>query len=263
MPPFVADRETQLLIFPIRDENPSGTRPFVTVTIIVVNVLAFLYERSLGEGAAGEFIRTYGVVPASVMGGEDAGVAAGAGIYFPFLTAMFLHGGWGHLFGNMWFLWLVGDNIEDRIGHVAYIFFYLVVGIAASAAHVLVSGPSTIPMIGASGAIAGVLGAYLVCFPRAKVVTLIWVFIFIHFVRLPAMVLIGMWFVLQLVSAATSDPTLPGIAWWAHIGGFVAGVVLIVLWPKRKKARQSKYQAVPDRWRQRVRQVSSRAFRRR
>ena len=244
-----------MIFLPIRDENPSGTRPVVTVAIIAVNVLVFFYELSLGEGA-GEFFTTYGVVPASVLGREDAGVAVGvgAGAYFPFLTAMFLHGGWGHLLGNMWFLWLAGDNIEDRIGHVAFVFFYLVAGIAASAAHVLLSGPSTVPMIGASGAIAGVLGAYLVCFPRAKVVTLLWFFfIFVYFVRLPAMVLIGMWFVLQLVSAAMSDPGVPGVAWWAHIGGFVAGVVLIILWPKRKRAKQSKYEAVPDRWRRRVR----------
>jgi membrane associated rhomboid family serine protease len=251
---LAADRETRLLIFPIRDENPSGTRPVVTVAIIAVNALVFLYELSLGEGA-GEFLATYGVVPASVLGGEDAGVAVGDGIgvYFPFLTAMFLHGGWGHLLGNMWFLWLAGDNIEDRIGHVAFVFFYLAAGVAASIAHVLLSGPSTVPMVGASGAISGVLGAYLVCFPRAKVVTLIWIFIFIHFARLPAMVLIGMWFLLQLVSAAMSNPNLPGVAWWAHIGGFVAGVVLIILWPKCRRAKQSKYEAIPDRWRHRAR----------
>ena len=242
------------MIFPLRDENPSGTFPLVTIGIIAANVLVFLYERSLG-GGLGEFVNTYGVVPARVLGTADSVQAlpeGGAGVYFPFLTAMFLHGGWGHLIGNMWLLWLAGDNIEDRIGHVGFVAFYLVAGIAASAAHVVFSGPSPVPMIGASGAISGVLGAYLVCFPRAKVVMLLWFFfIFVTFVRVPASILIGLWFALQILSAMATDPNLPGIAWWAHIGGFVAGALFIVLWPKCKRAKQSRYDAVPDRLRAR------------
>ncbi len=243
------------MFFPIRDENPSGTFPLVTLAVIAVNVIVFLYELSLGE-STNAFIQTYGVVPARLFGPGEGGAAGpvlhgGAGAYFPFLTAMFLHGGLWHLAGNMWLLWLAGDNIEDRIGHAAFILFYLVAGVAASAAHVLLSGPTTVPMIGASGAIAGVLGAYLVCFPRAKVVMFVWVFILVTFIRIPASILIGLWLAGQILSALASDPGAPGIAWWAHIGGFAAGAVLILFWPKCKRMRQSKYQAVPDRWRER------------
>ena len=240
------------MFFPVRDENPSGTFPLVTVALIVANVLVFLYEKSLGESASA-FILTYGVVPARVIGSGAAVPPGGAGAYFPFLTAMFLHGGFWHLAGNMWLLWLAGDNIEDRIGHGAFILFYLVAGVAASAAHVMLSGPTPVPMIGASGAIAGVLGAYLVCFPRAKVVMFVWVFILVTFIRIPASILIGLWLAGQILSAMMSDPAAPGIAWWAHIGGFAAGAVLILFWPKRKAMRQSKYQAMPDRWRERRR----------
>jgi membrane associated rhomboid family serine protease len=247
------------LIFPLRDENPSGTFPLVTVGIIAANILIFLYEMSLGEGVR-EFVGTYGVVPARLFGPGDSGgapgaaPAGGAGAYLPFLTAMFLHGGVGHLVGNMWLLWLAGDNIEDRIGHGAFILFYLIAGVAASAAHVILSGPSTLPMIGASGAIAGVLGAYVICFPRARVVMLVWLFfIFVWFVRVPAVILIGLWFAVQMLSALVESAhpgrLSSGIAWWAHIGGFLAGAVLIVLWPKCKRTRQEKYKATPDRWR--------------
>ncbi len=169
---------------------------------------------------------------------------------FTFFSAMFLHGGPMHLIGNMWFLWLFGDNIEDRVGHVGFILFYLICGVGASAAHVFFTGPSQVPMVGASGAIAGVLGAYLVCFPRAKVLTVVPVF-FLLFIRLPAFLFLLLWLAGQVLGVLS--PGSGGIAWWAHIGGFALGAVLVVFWPKHKRSRQSLYGALPDAWRARRR----------
>lgn len=153
-------------------------------------------------------------------------------------TTMFLHGGWMHLLGNMLYLWIFGDNIEDRMGHVKYLIFYLIAGYVATLTHAYLLPSSTIPMVGASGAIAGVLGAYLILYPRAKVLTLLPIFIFITFVRIPALLFLGFWFILQVINQTmVSSPDAQSVAWWAHIGGFVAGAVLIKFFSNRQYAR--------------------------
>jgi hypothetical protein len=201
----------------------------VTLALIAANVAAFAYELSLGPALEG-FLREYGVVPARLAGQWIAG-ARGWGELAPILTAMFLHGGWLHLVLNLWFLWIFGDNVEDRIGHSRYLVLYLAAGTAATLAHVLANPASTLPTVGASGAIAGVLGAYFLAYPRARVTTLIPIFVFIHVAVLPAWVVLGMWFALQFLSGAlslaTTQASAGGVAWWAHIGGFAAGVLLM------------------------------------
>jgi len=200
----------------------------MTLALVALNVAAFAYELSLGP-ALERFIVAHGVVPARLVEllGRGAWLAAARSI----VTSMFLHGGWLHLIFNMWFLWIFGDNVEDRLGRVRYLLLYLVTGAAATLAHVLSNSASTIPTVGASGAIAGVLGAYFVTYPRARVTTLIPVFVFIHIAELPAWVVLGMWFVLQFLSGAlslaTTQASAGGVAWWAHIGGFAAGALLM------------------------------------
>ena len=203
----------------------------MTLALIGANVAAFAYELSLGSALEG-FLREYGVVPARLAGQWSAG-ARGWGELAPVLTAMFLHGGWLHLVLNLWFLWIFGDNDEDRIGHSRYLVLYLAAGTAATLAHVIANPASTLPTVGASGAIAGVLGAYFLAYPRARVTTLIPIFVFIHVAVLPAWVVLGMWFALQFLSGAlslaTTQASAGGVAWWAHIGGFAAGFLLMPL----------------------------------
>ena len=255
-------------MIPLRDDAPSGTFPVVTLALIVTNVLTFMYEISVGLAPV---ILRFGLVPASVwaLGGVSvapagapsdlaAGLTAAMAERAPFVplhfvTAMLLHGGIMHIVGNMWFLWLFGDNIEDRLGHAGFVAFYFVCGLGASAAHVFFMGPSSagsfVPMVGASGAIAGVLGAYFICFPRAKVLTIVPIF-FLFLLRLPASFFLLLWLLGQ-VSGVLSPES--GIAWWAHIGGFALGATLAVVWPKCKRSRQSGYEAKPDVWRARRR----------
>ncbi|MBS1257212.1 MAG: hypothetical protein MAG551_00248 [Candidatus Scalindua arabica] len=218
-------------MIPIRDRNPSGTFPYVTIGIIIINVLIFLYELSLGSGL-GEFIMKFGVVPLKVSYYSQASDLTFVNTFFPFISSMFLHGGFVHLIGNMWFLWIFGDNIEDKLGHFRFIAFYLLCGIIASSVHVFFSIQSKVPCVGASGAIAGVLGAYMITFPRARVVTIVPVFVFIQVMELPAMVVLGFWFVIQFFSGAasiTASTSGAGVAWWAHIGGFAAGVIILYI----------------------------------
>lgn len=214
-------------MIPLRDLNPSRTKPVVTWFLIGLNVVIFLFEKSLGAGAMRELVERFGVVPSVLISGEALGS------YITPLTAMFLHGGWMHLIGNMWFLYLFGDNIEDNFGRVRYVIFYLACGAAAAAMQVAVGPHADIPMIGASGAIAGVLGAYLTLYPRARVVTLVPIFIFIQFIELPAMFFIALWFGWQLLSGLTSlgvaSLNQGGVAFFAHVGGFVAGLLLVWL----------------------------------
>ena len=224
-------------MIPLRDANPSRTVPFVTYTLIGINVLVFLYEASIGRHLE-DFIYSFGVVPARWTEAVSA-MRFGADAVVPFLTSMFLHGGWMHLIGNMWFLHIFGDNVEDRFGHLKYLFFYLFAGLAAAAAQVLVNPSSEAPMVGASGAIAGVLGAYVFLFPRARVAALIPLFVFFQIVELPAYVFLGLWFLLQAASGLMSlgiGGDAGGVAWWAHIGGFAAGAVLFPF--LRKPERQ-------------------------
>ena len=218
-------------MIPIRDRNPSGTFPYVTIGIIVINVLIFLYELSLGSGL-GEFIMRFGVVPLKVSYYSQASDLTFINTFFPFISSIFLHGGFIHLIGNMWFLWIFGDNIEDKLGHFKFIAFYFLCGIIASSVHVFFNSQSNVPCVGGSGAIAGVLGAYMVTFPRARVVTIVPLFVFIQVMELPAIVVLGFWFVIQFFNGAasiTASASGAGVAWWAHIGGFAAGVIILYI----------------------------------
>lgn len=218
-------------MIPIRDRNPSGTFPYVTIGIIIINVLIFLYELSLGSGL-GEFIMEFGVVPLKVSYYSQASDLTFINTFFPFISSMFLHGGFIHLIGNMWFLWIFGDNIEDKLGHFKFIAFYFLCGFIASSVHVFFNSQSNVPCVGASGAIAGVLGAYMITFPRARIVTVVPLFVFIQIMELPAIVVLGFWFVIQFFSGAasiTASTSGAGVAWWAHIGGFAAGVIILYI----------------------------------
>ncbi|HJX30391.1 MAG TPA: rhomboid family intramembrane serine protease [Thermodesulfobacteriota bacterium] len=225
-------------MIPLRDKNPSGKFPLITVLLIVINVLVFIYQLSLRENLT-PFFHRYALIPAQIVFfGESPGISLRS-IFFPFFTSMFLHGGWFHVIGNMWYLWIFGDNIEDRLGHVRFFIFYLVCGIGAAVAHVILNPNSTVPCVGASGAIAGVLGAYLISFPFARVATLVPIFFYLTVIEIPAVILLVFWFVLQFFSgtlsiAATAQTGSGGVAWWAHVGGFIIGMILISLIPKRK-----------------------------
>jgi membrane associated rhomboid family serine protease len=212
-------------MIPLRDHNPSFHTPGVMRVILVLNVALFVFE--VVQGAAlREFMFAWGLVPARISVAFNGGPEPLALPLATFLTSMFLHGGWGHLLGNMWYLWIFGDNVEDRMGHARFLAFYLAAGIAASALHWALHPGSIVPTVGASGAIAGVLGAYLRIFPRARIVTLLPLFPVFPVVALPALVVIGLWIVLQFFSGALAlgmSAAGGGTAWWAHIGGFAFG----------------------------------------
>jgi membrane associated rhomboid family serine protease len=221
-------------MIPIRDQNPSGTFPAVTITLIVACVGAFLLELSTGARIE-SFISSFALVPGNITYGIETGTLSWGGAILPFFTSMFLHGGWLHLIGNMWFLWIFGDNVEDTLGPFRFLLFYLVCGLAAGATHYALSPTSTLPTIGASGAIAGVLGGYAILFPGARVLTLVPLGFFLRLVELPAWVMLGLWFLLQAVSGfATLGASGGGVAWWAHVGGFVAGIILVRLLAPRR-----------------------------
>lgn len=221
-------------MIPIRDINPTRRRPFVNVGLIAVNVAVFLYQVSLGDRVEILFLN-YGIVPADVLRAFSGYQYADA--VTPFFSSMFLHGGWLHLAGNMLYLWIFGDNIEDKLGHGRFLTFYLLCGLTAGALHVFIDPTSNIPTVGASGAISGVLGAYLLMFPKARVLTVIPVFFFIQLAELPALFVLGFWFVIQffsgLLSLGAETGGMGGVAWWAHIGGFLAGVVLVIPFRRR------------------------------
>jgi len=213
-------------MIPLRDHNPRSTFPFLTLLLILTNVLLFLYELSLPAPATESFLFRYGMVPARVdLLFDDAGVTLRQA-FAPLFTSIFLHAGWLHLIGNMWFLWVFGDNIEDRFGHLKFLFFYLFCGVGASVIHTLANAGSTIPAVGASGAISGILGAYIVLYPGARILTLIPLGFLFFTWRLPAVVMLGIWFVVQFISgmALVGQESSGGVAWWAHIGGFALGV---------------------------------------
>jgi membrane associated rhomboid family serine protease len=222
-------------MFPLRDDNPTRTAPIITVALIVVNVFVFLYQVSLGPRGGQLFVYQFGAIPAVVVGAESlpARIVAIPPLLSLF-TSMFLHGGWMHLIGNMWYLWIFGDNIEEAMGHFRYLIFYLVSGFLASLSHVMSNIGSNIPSIGASGAISGVLGAYLLLYPRARVLTLIFLGWFIRMIYIPAGLVLGFWFFLQLLSGSLSGrQDAGGVAIWAHIGGFIAGMILVGLFKRR------------------------------
>jgi len=232
-------------MIPIRDDTPRYSTPYVTYFIIALNVLVFLFELSVGaQGprALNSLIHEFGVVPRHFVRVASGPGFSLPGLLLPILTSMFLHGGWVHIIGNMWFLWIFGDNIEDYLGHLRYLFFYLASGFAAALAHILLNLGSNAPTVGASGAIAGVMGAYLVLYPRARVLTLVPLIVFFTFWWLPAWVMLGYWFVVQFLmgtlTSITESQSTGGVAVWAHVGGFVAGIVLIKLLPERSQRRR-------------------------
>jgi len=221
-------------VIPLKDKNPTHRVPVVNIALIVANIAVFLYEVSLGPRIE-QFFLTFGIVPSDIVESFTGGRFR-IGAVSPFFTSMFLHGGWLHLAGNMLYLWVFGDNVEDKLGHGRYLVFYLVCGLAASLLHVFIAPSSSMPTVGASGAISGILGAYLLMFPRARVLTVIPIFFFLQFAELPALVVLGFWFVMQffngLISLGYETGGMGGVAWWAHVGGFVAGLILIL--PFRK-----------------------------
>jgi membrane associated rhomboid family serine protease len=226
-------------MFPLRDDQPVFSTPFITYFLIALNAVVFLFELSVGFQSRGQLnalIYQFGVVPR-----YDIGLLTGTPVFAPaaavtsMLTSMFLHASWAHIIGNMWVLWIFGDNIEDYLGHFLYLVFYLLSGLAASFAHIVLNASSNVPSVGASGAIAGVMGAYLILYPRARV--LVWfppIFLF----HIPAWLMLGYWFVSQFVSGAATTVAETaqrgGIAFWAHVGGFITGILMIKLFPERK-----------------------------
>jgi membrane associated rhomboid family serine protease len=224
-------------MIPLRDTIPSRTFPYMTILLIIFNGLVFLFEMSLGENLE-DFISVFGVIPTNyfqLASEEELGVITR---FFPFFTSIFLHGGWFHVIWNIWFLWIFGDNVEDFFGHMEFLFFFIACGILAGFAHVYMNPESTLPTVGASGAIAGVMGAYIFLYPRARILTLIPIFLIFPIIHIPAYVFLGFWFLIQFLSGFASlsiSGDYGGVAWWAHIGGFVAGLLTVVFILPRKR----------------------------
>ena len=220
-------------MLPISDVIPSRTVPVVTIGLIALNALAFLYELQLDDYQLRLFVQYYGVVPATFSWGDV-------------LSSMFLHGGWLHFLGNMLYLWIFGDNVEDRLGHGLYLLFYLTCGAVAALAQVVVQPYSPVPMVGASGAIAGVMGAYFVLYPHSRVLAVVFILLFFDIVEIPAIFFLGVWFLMQLFSGVGSvvDAAEGGVAFMAHVGGFVAGVVAGFIARARDAARHEYWRGV-------------------
>ncbi len=235
-------------MFPLKDNIPSRTFPYVNYMLIFINFIVFFYELSLGKYLQ-LFIAQYGFVPIRFTIGLEQGVPLSK-LLLPAFTSMFLHGGWFHIIGNMWFLYIFGDNVEDRLGHFHYLLFYLTAGLIAVFFQYSLAPYSKIPMIGASGAIAGVLGAYMVFYPYAKVLTLLIIFIFIEIIYIPAFLYLFLWFFIQFIygtsSAMLAGTTGGGVAWWAHIGGFIFGIVwAFIMKPFHKDDRDFLHEILP------------------
>jgi membrane associated rhomboid family serine protease len=214
-------------MFPIRDHNPSGRTPYVTRALVAINIVIFLGTLPLQDSPVALFalFDAWGVVPYRITAGTD---------WHTIATSMFLHAGWLHLAGNMLFLWIFGDNMEDAFGHLGFLAFYLAGGVAAAALQIAAEPGSPVPMVGASGAIAAVLGGYLLLFPRARIDVLIIFIVFFRILPVPAWMMLGLWFAFQILNGLGSDPSEGGVAHWAHAGGFAAGVVLAVpAWLRR------------------------------
>jgi membrane associated rhomboid family serine protease len=213
-------------MIPLRDTQPRYSTPYITILLIAINAVVFLFELSLDPFSRNHFVHAYAIVPAHLH-------------LSALVTSMFLHGGWMHIIGNMWFLWIFGDNVEDILGHFNYLIFYLACGVAAGLLFVAMSSGSHVPTIGASGAIAGVMGAYMVKFPGSRITTLIFIFVFFTTVDVPAVFMLLYWFVLQIYGGlgtiAESNLSQGGIAWFAHVGGFLAGMLLIFILPTRAR----------------------------
>jgi membrane associated rhomboid family serine protease len=219
-------------MIPLRDNVKSSRFPLMSVVIIGVNIVVFVFELALDQPSLYEFFMEYGVVPQKVTASLFMG-----GTALSLVTAMFIHGGWAHIIGNMLYLWVFGDNVEDALGRFGFLLFYIGTGFVGNMAHVLTNSQSTVPTVGASGAVAGVLGAYFLLYPRARVLTLVPLGIFLHLVELPAFFLLLLWFVLQLTYGILDlgVQVTQGVAWWAHVGGFASGILLIRVLPLRTR----------------------------
>jgi membrane associated rhomboid family serine protease len=217
-------------MIPLKDNIPHRKTPFVTYFLIIINIAVYLFETSLPPQYLNNFFYLFGLVPARFSHPEWANfVGLHFDNYWPFFTCMFLHGSFFHLLCNMWALWLFGDNVEDKFGHLNFIIFYIISGLIASFTHYFFNIDSVVPVVGASGAIAGVMGAYFIMFPHSRILTIIPIFFFPFFIEIPAVIFLGFWFFSQLISGTFSliaSGNVTGIAWWAHIGGFVAGMIL-------------------------------------
>lgn len=225
-------------MIPIRDDAPKYTTPYVTYLLIALNLLIFVFELLLGDADRNAFVMQFGVLPAKIPAAFHPGANVSlASAFLPLLTSMFLHASWLHVIFNMWALWIFGDNVEDYLGHFRYLAFYLASGLVAGMVHILFNWGSPVPTVGASGAIAGVMGAYFLLFPSARVLTLV-PFFFVFLTWLPAWVILGYWFLVQFLSGAAtaitySSQSAGGVAVWAHVGGFIAGLAMIKLLPSR------------------------------
>ena len=225
-------------MIPLKDLTPRRSFPVVTLLLILANIAVFIYQITLPPHAAQVFVNTYAVVPAKIQLALDGHRYTLTQALLPLFTCMFLHGGWLHIIGNMWFLWIFGANVEDHMGPFAYLIFYSLCGVGSSIAQTAFSWGSHIPALGASGAISGVLGAYIIFFPTSQIYTLVTLFIIWFRARIPAIVFIGLWFVLQALSAFGSlggagRVEEGGVAWWAHVGGFVLGLLFAKIIPWR------------------------------
>lgn len=230
-------------MFPIRDNIRSRNQPIVVWLLVLVNGLVFFFELLMPQRELEQLFYLLGVVPARFTHPRWAeSVGFSVGTYWPLFTSMFLHGGWMHIISNMWILLIFGDNVEDRMGALRFTLFYLLCGVISGWVHVITNANSTLPTVGASGAIAGVLGGYLILYPHAKVLTMIPVFIFPFFFEIPAVFFLVFWFFTQLLSGTASmfslEPNVGGVAWWAHVGGFIAGMILMPLFLSPDRARR-------------------------
>ena len=225
------------MFLPLKDDNPTSTFPLITLGLILTNGLVFYHQMSLDTVESQNFIFKWGAIPYQIHHGEVLREFPEIPLPLTIFSSMFLHGGFLHLFGNMLYLWIFGNNIEDTLGHLRFLLFYLVCGLVAGLAQVFSNPESTVPMIGASGAVAGVLGAYLLLFPGARILTLFFIFIFIKFVRLPALVVLGFWFFIQLLGVWGGS--ISNVAFFAHVGGFIAGLILVKIFqPGQSKRRR-------------------------
>lgn len=230
------------MLIPIRDDNPTRRFPIVTVSLLLINFAIFIYMFTLpSESALNEFVTRYSLIPRSILQAATGQMVTANSlqpVYLTLITSMFLHGGILHIASNMLYLWIFGNNVEDFLGRVKFIVFYLVSGIAGSFMQMALDPASPIPNLGASGAISGVLAAYLILYPGARVLTILPILFFIQIIRIPALVLIGFWFILQLFSGLfTIGNTGGGVAYFAHIGGFLAGLVMTILLARRRPRR--------------------------
>lgn len=220
-------------MLPLRDRNPSGIIPWMVYALIAANLVVFIHEIALPSGELAAFVERYGLVPRRVTLALHGKADLVAALIVPALASMFLHGGWLHVLGNMWFLFVFGDNVEARLGRLRFPFFYVGCGVVAAASQYVLDPRNPAPTIGASGAIAGVLGAYVVTWPGARIVTLIPLFLIFPVVELPAILVLGFWFLIQFFhgTAALGVQFTHGVAYWAHVGGFVAGAAAVLLVP--------------------------------